>query len=42
MRLIVVIVWKWSLGEHEGLGNVLGFDKTGKEVKWEENGGRKN
>ena len=41
-ELIVKIVWKWPLGEHGGSGDVQGFDKEGKEVEWEENGGRKN
>ena len=36
MGLIVVIVWKWSLGEHDGSGNVQGFDKRMKGGVWEE------
>ena len=38
--LVVGIEWKWPLGEHGGSGNIQGFDKEGKEVEWEENGGR--
>ena len=40
--LVVVIVWKWPLGEHGGSGDVQGFDKEGKGVEREESGGRKN
>ena len=31
-----------ALGKHGGSGDVQGFNKEGKEVEWEENGGRKN
>ena len=41
-ELIVKIVWKQPLGEHGGSRDVQGFDKEGKEVKWEKHGGRKN